>query len=88
MRKQNMIYGWFDDASQMQPSCEPPHDAPCLFCGFKISIDDVRTHSLIYEKEYGARSYFYRTHRTCAENDRGHNAMDGFVLEMIARGGN
>jgi hypothetical protein len=39
----------------------------------------------MYQGEYGARSYFYRTHRSCA--DRNKIVMDGFVLEMIARAG-
>jgi hypothetical protein len=84
---QNLIYGWFDDASQGEPSHEPPHDAPCLFCGCKISADDVRTHSLMRQGQYAPRSYFYRTHRSCAERDRGKSEMDGFVLDMIARAG-
>jgi hypothetical protein len=63
-------------------------DAPCLYCGFKVHADDVRAHSLMYGNEYGARSYFYRTHRTCADADETRTAMDGFILDMIARVGN
>ena len=66
----NLIYGWFDDAAQISPTHEPARDAPCLYCGCEIGPDDVRTHSLVYRGEYAARSYFYRTHRTCAESDR------------------
>ena len=83
----NNIYGWFDDPDQSDPSCEPPRDAPCLFCGSAIYAADVRTHSLMYQGQYAARSYFYRTHRTCAEKDPTHAAMDGFVMDMIARNG-
>jgi hypothetical protein len=79
----NVIFGWFDDASQTEPTYEPPRDAPCLFCGFKVTAADIRTHSLVRRDEYGARSYFYRTHRTCAEACS--LTMDGFVLDMIAR---
>jgi hypothetical protein len=86
MRSENLFFGWFADASQAVPSYDPPHDAPCLFCGMKIKADDVRTHSLMYRGEYAARSYFYRTHRTCA--NRGDWPMDGFILDMIARTGN
>ena len=81
------IYGWFDDASQTKPTHDPPHDAPCLFCGKAIEPTDVRTHCLMYEKGYAKRSYFYRTHRTCAETDPTHTAKDGFVLDMIERNG-
>ncbi len=83
----NLFYGWFDDADQSVPSYEPPRDAPCLFCGFSVHESDVRTHSIMYSAQYGARSYFYRTHRTCAEKDDTHCAIDGFILEMIARVG-
>jgi len=31
------------------------------------------------------RAYFYRTHRTCDVTKPG--AMDGFILDMIARNG-
>lgn len=84
----NAVYGWFDDPDQIEPSYEPPRNAPCLFCGFPVHADDVRTHSLMFRNQYGARSYFYRTHRTCADHDLSNTAMDGFVLEMIQRGGN
>lgn len=83
----NQFYGWFDDHNQAEPTYEPPRDAPCPFCGFQIHADDVRTHSLMYRNEYGARSYFYRTHRTCDESDEGQTRMDGFILNMIARKG-
>lgn len=66
MTEQNAIFGWFDDADQTVPTSEPPLDAPCLFCGRRITRDDVRTHSFRETGKYGARSYFYRTHRTCA----------------------
>lgn len=37
--------------------------------------------------EYGKRSYFYRTHRTCAQADVTGIGMDGFILDMIKRNG-
>ena len=86
-REGQIFYGWFDDASQRVPSFDPPHDAPCPFCGTKISADDVRTHSLMYQGEYAPRSYFYRTHRTCDEKAPTQTSMDGFILDMIARNG-
>jgi hypothetical protein len=88
MQQGNAFYGWFDDPDQAEPTYEPPRDAPCPFCGFKVHIDDVRTHCLAYRDDYGRRSYFYRTHRSCAEADDTHCAMDGFILDMIARAGN
>lgn len=84
---ENSFYGWYDDASQAKdkPSFDPPHDAPCPFCGTNIHAEDVRTHSLMYVEGYAKRSYFYRTHRTCDEaNSPG---MDNFILDMIKRNG-
>lgn len=76
------------EATHRDPSYDPPHDAPCLFCGKPVTADDVRTHSLMYAGAiYAKRSYFYRTHRTCAEKDSTHTARDGIVLEMIAANG-
>lgn len=84
---EQIFYGWFDDPTQTEPTYEPPRDAPCPFCGKPIYSGDVRTHSLMYAGQYAARSYFYRTHRTCAETDPTHTAMDGFILDMIRRNG-
>lgn len=87
MPEGNVFYGWFDDPTQTEPSYEPPRDAPCGFCGHAVYAEDVRTHSLMYSGQYAARSYFYRTHSTCAQRDSTNSALDGFVLEMIARNG-
>lgn len=82
------FYGWFDDETQVNPTYDPPHDGPCLFCGVKIAADNVRTHSIMYQgKVYAKRSYFYRTHRTCADADKTGVGMDDAVFEMIARNG-
>jgi hypothetical protein len=83
----NAVYGWFDDPGQETPTYEPPRDAPCLFCAHLIHAGDVCTHSLTFQGDYAARSYFYRTHRTCAETDSTGTAVDGIVIEMIRRNG-
>lgn len=86
----NRFYGWYDDPAQAsrEPSYDPPHDTACPFCGTGIVPDDVRTHSLMYAGPvYAKRSYFYRTHRTCAEKDQTGVGMDDFILEMIGRNG-
>lgn len=83
MRAQgNSFYGWLD-LGETEPTYEPPRDAPCPFCGFPVHAADVRTHSLMYSGD--VRSYFYRTHSTCAATDPTHIAMDGFILDMIGR---
>jgi hypothetical protein len=83
----NAFYGWFDDTDQNKPTYEPPRDAPCPFCGVAIHRGDVRTHSLMYRGQYAARSYFYRTHRSCADAHGDQLSMDGFILDMITRNG-
>lgn len=84
---ENQFYGWYDDATQPadQPSYEPPRDTPCLFCGKRITPEDVRTHSLMrVSATYAKRAYFYRTHRTCDERN---DTMDGAIFDMIERNG-
>jgi hypothetical protein len=83
----NAFYGWFDDADQISPTYDPPHDAPCLLCGIRIHADDVRTHSLLAPNSYAARSYFYRTHRTCADKRTMDFGIDELVLRMIETNG-
>jgi len=83
----NVVYGWFDDPGQIQPTYDPPRDAPCLYCAHPIHADDVCTHSISFVGEYAARSYFYRTHRSCADTDQTRTALDGFVIGLIQRNG-
>ena len=84
---EQIFYGYHEDTGTV-PDYEPPRDAPCLYCGKPIHAEDVRTHSLMYSAaSYAKRSYFYRTHLTCAETDPTHTSMDGFILDMIARNG-
>lgn len=85
---EQIFYGYHEHAGDGPADYEPPRDAPCPFCGKPVFAEDVRTHSLMYASaSYAKRSYFYRTHRTCAETDLTHTAMDGFILDMIARNG-
>lgn len=84
--KDNLFYGWFDDAEQEKPSYDPPHYGPCLFCGRAIRPEDIKTHSILRDG-YAERCYFYRTHKSCADRDRTHIAMDDIVFSMIERNG-
>lgn len=80
------IYGWYDSPDQPteKPTFDPPHDAPCLYCGEPLRPDDVRTHSHVaFEPEDRRRSYFYRTHRPCDEKaDR--QQRDGIFEVVLA----
>lgn len=88
-KEENVFYGWFDDDGQKEPTYSPPSGGPCILCGRMMAAmsDDVRTHSLMYQGGYAKRSYFYRTHKSCAEKDQTHTAGDDFILELIARNG-
>lgn len=89
-RTEQVFYGWFDDSDQKEPTYDPPLGGPCALCGRHMVVMEqaVRTHSLMYRgKVYGKRSYFYRTHQSCAERDPTHTAGDGFILDLIARNG-
>jgi hypothetical protein len=86
--EEQVFYGWFDDP-QSDPTYSPPLGGPCPLCGKIITllVNDVSTHSLMYHGSYAKRSYFYRTHKSCAERDATQTAADGFILDMIARNG-
>ena len=84
----NQFYGWFEDPASNVPDYEPPRDAPCPYCGKPVHAGDVRTHNIMYmSPSYAKRSYFYRTHKSCDEASGSETAMDGFILDMIARNG-
>ena len=84
---EQVFYGWYENEQDKEPAYSPPRDAPCPFCGTPVSKDDVRTHCFVFATpSYAQRSYFYRTHRTCAEkHDPSHTSMDGFIMDMITR---
>jgi len=82
----NRIYGWFDDPDQTEPSHEPPRDAPCLFCGLPVHADDVRTHGC-YIKANMPPAAISTALTGLAQRKTDHTAMDGLVLDMIARNG-
>lgn len=82
----NLIYGWFDDAGAV-PDYDPPVETTCVLCGHRITRGDVSTHSLMYLGQYAARSYFYRTHKSCAATDTTGTGADEIVLNMIQRNG-
>lgn len=79
------LYGWYDRADQPvdMPTFNPSFPGPCLFCGTPTTEEDVRTHSMLMEGS--ARSFFYRTHRTCHEaapQDQ-RNAIDQVIWDSI-----
>lgn len=88
---EQIFYGYFEDPANEKPDLDPPHDAPCLYCGKPVNADDVRTHSLMYSSmSYAKRSYFYRTHRVCDDKfGPAHTpaGTDSIVFGMIARNG-
>jgi hypothetical protein len=76
------LYGWFDDPGPV-PAYEPPHDAPCPYCGLPCTDDDVRTHSFMREDKR-TRSYFYRTHISC-DDHASQNEKDSIFEGVLAQ---
>lgn len=78
------LYGWFDDCYADKPAYDPPHNAPCPYCGDPMNLSDIRTHSFVAASG-GTRSYFYRTHRTCdtAATDGAKQSILGGVIELV-----
>lgn len=79
----NLIYGWFSSPTSRMPEHDPPHDAPCLFCGEAVFDTDVRTTSVLHSE----LSCFYRTHSTCHDRatEEERLKIDAVVLDMVAR---
>lgn len=77
--------GWYDDASQKEPTHDPAHDGPCIVCIKPLTPDNVRTVSVLAEG--GTRSLFYRLHRTCAEalSERDAGDLDEAVMNAAPR---
>jgi hypothetical protein len=82
----NVFYGWFDDANQTDATYDPPHPTICPLCGTPTTEDDVRTFNIMPLEGYAKRSYFYRTHKTCA-NKHGSDTSDEFIFGIIQRNG-
>lgn len=83
------IYGYYERPDQPidQPTIDPDHYGPCLFCDLPLTDDDIRTHSLM--PVGGSRSFFYRTHRSCHEaaDDTRRNQIDAVVIDSIDHNG-
>jgi hypothetical protein len=83
----NDLYGWFTEPGAAQPDYDPPHDAPCPYCGERLTAHDVRTHSFMGLGS-ADRSYFYRTHSSCddAASEAVKQATFGAVIERVTVG--
>lgn len=67
-------FGYYDSPEQTAPAYDPGDTAPCLICAEPWTSDTVRTVSLMVP---GAeRSWFYRVHRSCADDETPEAATD------------
>lgn len=88
----NNLYGWFDGTNHA-PTYDPPHDAPCPYCGEALRVNNVRTHSHVSENDFvnkdkgHARCYFFRTHITCdnAASEHERNLIFQGVIRRIEK---
>lgn len=83
---QTKIYGWYDSPHQPsdRPTFNPPTDADCPYCHLPMTLDDIRTHSMLMEN--APQCFFFRTHRTCDEaaTDEQRVSTDNKIWELIA----
>ena len=77
-------YGYFDNVNQTTPAYDPGLSVPCLICEKVLSVDDIRTVSLMIPND--GRSYFYRVHKSCHEplDEQARVALDGRLIDVIA----
>lgn len=80
-----LCVGYFDDPSQTIPAFDPGADAGCAICGgHGLTNDNCRTHSIMLPGT--GRSYFYRTHRACADDQDSSEQTEHEIVEaLIAR---
>jgi hypothetical protein len=86
--------GYYDDARQTEPAQDPGTDVECPLCGSKLSLDNVRTVSVMPDTDQEGQSvprihsYFYRLHRTCHEQstEAQRLAMDEFAMNWLPPG--
>ena len=78
------IVGWFDSPGEI-----PAHDpgvqgTPCPICHGTLSLEDVRTISLMWPGD--TRSFFYRVHKSCHQelSDDDKQALDMAILYSVA----
>ena len=82
------IYGYFDDATQLEPVFDPGLDTCCPVCGDILRLP-VKTISLMWLPDSSRqpdRSYFYRTHQQCYDSldNNGKQRVDGVIIDALA----
>ncbi len=77
------LIGYFDGTAA-KPTFDPGMDAPCITCG-KPLARPVKTSSLALDG--GARSYFYRQHKACAESlsEADADRLDSSIIDLAAK---
>ena len=78
------ILGYFTEKTQTTPAHDPGLSVNCPLCERPLSTSPRRTHCLMLATR--GRSYFYRTHRDCAERaPEALQCLEGEIVdEMIA----
>jgi hypothetical protein len=72
----NIVFGYFDEPGQTAPTFDPGPDAPCPICLKKLE-PPVMTISLMAPGS--ARSYFYRIHKGCADENAQHDLESALI---------
>ena len=72
------IYGYFDDDSNI-PAYDPGLEIDCPICGQPL-CDPMKSPSFMVPGD--SRSYFYRIHKGCA-NEQAMSEIEGVIVDAI-----
>ena len=79
-----IIFGFFDDPSQVKPNFDPGLGVFCPFCLITVGEEKIRTISLM--PIGGRRSYFYRAHIPCLDiaNKDEITFIESLIVDMVS----
>ncbi len=88
----NPLVGYYDSPDQPRdkPAYDPPHEGPCVVCYKPLTLDTVRTVSVMGMPDTNPdRCYFYRLHRACHDSltPEEQGALDAGVLNSTPLNG-
>jgi hypothetical protein len=80
------IYGYYDSPAQDKPTFDPGIDVNCPSCGLPLEPPLKTISLMLYDRNRGDRSYFYRTHKACydALDEKQKGALDGLLIDAIS----
>ena len=85
-----IVFGYFDDPSQTEPTFDPGLNVDCLVCHTRLSPPMKTISVMLDEPTLGGRdnrSYFYRVHKDCYEalTPQQETNLDSVIIDSVAR---